>query len=81
MMTRKQFSISFKAILRILFAPILKLAHRMSCCFKKKLSDVNRENEIYFRARKIYYNELDVIQLLKTTRMSDKFRNMFMTKT
>jgi len=79
MMTRKQFINSFKVILRILFAPFLKLAHRMSC--KKKLSDVNRENEIYFRAKKIYYNELDVIQIFKSVRMSDNFRNMFTTKT
>jgi hypothetical protein len=54
--------------------PIVNFIYRFRCFRTQKIENWKQENDIYFKALKIYHNELDIIKLLKEARLGNKFR-------
>lgn len=43
-----------------------------------QLKQIKKDNDLYFKARKKYYEELDIIQILKKINAGHQFRSLML---
>ena len=67
-------------MVHIYFGPIIELLDYICCKKLVTCRKMVKGNKLYKKAKRRYYEDLDIIQILKSVRDSENFRKMFLNK-